>query len=254
MVIGQENDACSNDKNKFCGDKVEFGPTLECLEARKNELSWACRTKMEALRTQIDIYHHVCDNSIAALCPEAPRHENDTALCLMSHFSQLERHCLDYMAGLLVAAFYDTSFKGDITYLFLPGYEDNTTSTMYQETISKVGGPVGAALIAVCLTASFAIIIFLLIYVFSYQAKRKIAMKARLSAAAASLGHPHPVPMDAFLDNGRATSQNYALVKSKEQPSGNLFPIAKGISVPTGSTADSHSRAPESKIPQLDHD
>ncbi len=253
VVIGQEVDACRNDKNQFCGDKVGFGPTLECLELSKGELSLACKTKVEALRSQIDVYHHVCDNSIADICPETPHYENYSAICLMSHLSRLERLCLDYIAGRLVAAFYDISLKDDITCFFLPSYEDNSTSTTkYEETISKVGGPVGAALIAVCLTVFWAIIIVAFVYVYYYQKKRKIAMKARLSAAAASLGHSRPIPMDAFL--GRATSQNHELTKTQEQFPGKCSTIVNGSTAPKD-TAESHSRAPSDvKILQLDGD
>jgi hypothetical protein len=244
------------DRFRFC-KQIGFDEGLTCLQSHSTELAATCKAEVDVLASQLATLHSVCDNSIAKICPaEAKTSANETAQCLVSRLSELEAKCLSYISTLLQDLLFlaPSAASKPASNLFAAYFRGNrgpgpgprgdgddgqkpmrgpASGSPESGAASKVGGPLGAALIAVSVVLFVAIIIIVVQCIRSRRAQQVTVPKGAPVATAAALAHIYPYAISGHMEPGMAKAgliyppgrvQNEDLVGDFAQPSAKQYP------------------------------
>jgi hypothetical protein len=88
---------CKADIEKFCKDvKPGQGRIARCIKAHENELSPACRDKIEADREKTQEFVKACKPDTAKFCKDIKPGHGRIIRCLKSHEAELSPQCDAY--------------------------------------------------------------------------------------------------------------------------------------------------------------
>ena len=90
---------CASDAAKFCKDvKRGEGRVAKCLKEHKDELSSACKEKVEKAKEKVKEAKEACHEDREKLCKGVKPGEGRIAQCLKQHEGELSKECKEKMA------------------------------------------------------------------------------------------------------------------------------------------------------------
>jgi len=89
---------CADDVAKFCKDaQPGTGGIAKCLKEHEDELSPACKERVQKIQERSHENHKACAEDIAKLCKDVKPGEGAMAKCLKEHENELSPACKDHI-------------------------------------------------------------------------------------------------------------------------------------------------------------
>lgn len=93
-AYAQSTNACADDIAKFCKNvKAGEGRIADCLKEHENELSAACKNKMENTKRRMQRINDVCKDDVDKFCKDVKPGGGRILNCLKEHENEVSSKC-----------------------------------------------------------------------------------------------------------------------------------------------------------------